>query len=140
MARRKSVRGGALALDPERKLQMTEAWLRDRLIAMRDDYRRKRAIVDGAIVCEEALALFDQYLVACRQAVATLEEAGLISGYNPEHLSRLVRQGKIPDLRPAGSRGRIRIALTDLPIKPGHKRADAGRVTDIAAKLYGKKG
>jgi hypothetical protein len=138
MARAK-IASDAYQREPERELRLAETWLRERLVAMRDDYRRKRATVDGAVLCEDVLELVDQYFARCEQVVVTLEEAGEISGYHPEHLSRLVREGKIPDLRPAGSRGRIRIALTDLPTKPGHKRPERGRIAEIAAKLQGKR-
>jgi len=123
-----------------RDLPLTSDRLRDRLIAMRDEFRRCDARVDGATVCEDALRLFEEYLAVRDQAVVTPAEAAEISGYNVEHLTRLVRQGKIPDLRPAGSKGRIFIPLAHLPCKPGHKRPDTTRIGEIATRIFGKGG
>lgn len=45
----------------------------------------------------------------------TLAEAAAESGYSPDHLGRLVREGKIPN---AGRPGAPRIARRDLPERP----------------------
>lgn len=57
--------------------------------------------------CEEAL-----------DARLTLEEAGGESGYSPDHLGRLVRQGTLPN---AGERNAPLIRRRDLPRKPGYE-------------------
>ena len=44
----------------------------------------------------------------------TLQEAAAESGFSPDHLGRLVREGKIPN---AGRPGAPQIARRDLPIK-----------------------
>jgi excisionase family DNA binding protein len=44
-------------------------------------------------------------------------EAARRSGCSVEHLGRLVREGKIPDARPAGSRGRLVFRTRDVPLK-----------------------
>ena len=49
----------------------------------------------------------------------TITEAARESGYSPEQLRKLVRNGEIPDLRPPGSQGPIRIRRCDLPRRPG---------------------
>ena len=55
----------------------------------------------------------------CRsEQTLSLREASERSGYSQEHLARLVRLGRIPDLRPNGSKGRIRIRIGDLPARP----------------------
>ena len=46
----------------------------------------------------------------------TLSQAARESGYSPEHLSRLVRRGLIPN---AGRKGAPRVRRHDLPAKPG---------------------
>ena len=46
----------------------------------------------------------------------TLAQAAEISGYHPDSLARMVRDGQIPDLRPQNSKGMIRIRRADLPI------------------------
>ncbi len=125
---------------PARDRVLTSDQLLDRLITMRDEFRRQDARVDGATVCEDALRLFEEYLAARDQVVVTPAEAAEISGYHVEHVTRMVRQGKIPDLRPPGSKGRIFIPLAQLPCKPGHKRPDTARVGEIATRIFRKGG
>lgn len=64
-----------------------------------------------------------------------LQVAAEISGYNPGHISRLVRTGKIKDRRPPGTRGRIMIRVGDLPQKPGHQHTPDADVRDLASRL-----
>ena len=54
-------------------------------------------------------------LVERDETTFSLVEASRESGYSPDHLGRLVRDGKIPN---AGRPGAPRIALKDLPRKP----------------------
>lgn len=61
---------------------------------------------------EHAAAIRDATLV-------TLAEAARISGFSTRQLSRLVKCGRVPSL--AGS-GRPRVAIGDLPRKPGMAR------------------
>ena len=49
----------------------------------------------------------------------TLPQAAEISGYHPDSLARMVRDGQIRDLRLPNSKGMIRIRRGDLAIKPG---------------------
>lgn len=49
-----------------------------------------------------------------------VEEAAAESGYDTTTLRQMVRDGRVPDLRPPGSQGRIRIRRRDLPMKPPH--------------------
>ncbi len=65
----------------------------------------------------------------------SLREAAAVSGYAEDHLARMVRQGKIPDLRPPGYQGRIVIRLRDLPIKPGHRHIPGADVHEPASRL-----
>lgn len=51
-------------------------------------------------------------------AELTLGQAAQESGYAETTLREMVGDGRIPDLRPAGSQGRIRIRRRDLPVKP----------------------
>ncbi len=50
-----------------------------------------------------------------------LQQASAASGYSPEHLGRLVRQGRIPN---AGRLNAPRIRIGDLPRKPGGARQE----------------
>ena len=69
--------------------------------------------------------------------LVSLPEATRLSGYTEEHLSRMVREGKIPDLRPPGSRARILIHLSDLPLKPGSPHLSTADDTDSPAAPKG---
>ena len=72
----------------------------------------------------------------------TLPQAAEIAGYHPDSLARMVRDGQIPDLRPPGSQGMIRIRRGDLPIKPGRPHTPDADVRELASRLAkrGKEG
>ena len=57
----------------------------------------------------------------------TLDKAAEESGYTADHLSRLVRDGTVPN---AGEPGSPRIRRADLPRKPGHRGQPASLVDD----------
>ena len=63
-------------------------------------------------------------LVERDETTFSLVEASRESGYSPDHLGRLVRDGKIPN---AGRPGAPRIALKDLPRK-AHVPSEPGLV------------
>jgi hypothetical protein len=63
------------------------------------------------------------------QELLTLEQAAKESGFHAESLGRMVREGKIPDTRPPGSRGQVLIRRADLPIKA--KRPHNHGTTDV---------
>ena len=69
----------------------------------------------------------------------TLSEAAEISGYHPDSLARMVRDGQIPDLRPPKSKGMIRIRRGDLPIKPGRPHTPDADVRELASR-FAKRG
>jgi len=69
--------------------------------------------------------------VAEEQATAlSLEEAAEESGYSPDHLGRLVREGKIPN---AGKKNAPRILRRLLPRKPAALRDAAQDLTLVGA-------
>jgi hypothetical protein len=70
-----------------------------------------------------------------RNELLTLPEASKISGYHPDSLARMVRDGQIPDLRPPGSQSMIRIRRGDLPIKPGKEHTPTADVRELASRL-----
>ncbi len=72
----------------------------------------------------------------------TLTQAAELSGYHPDSLARMVREGQIPDLRPPNSKGMIRIRRGDLPIKPGRPHTPDADVRELASRLLkrGKEG
>lgn len=67
-----------------------------------------------------AAAELDEHIHTMDNAPLTLEQASSASGYSVDHLSRMVREGRIPN---AGTKGRPRIRRADLPAKPGALRA-----------------
>ena len=71
-----------------------------------------------------------------------LPDAAELSGYHPDSLARMVREGQIPDLRPPKSKGMIRIRRGDLPIKPGRPHTPDADVRELASRLpkRGKEG
>lgn len=72
----------------------------------------------AARALEWAASEVEQASQCLNDETLSLREASEYSGYSQEHLARLVRQGRIPDLRPKGSKGRIRIRVGDLPARP----------------------
>lgn len=48
----------------------------------------------------------------------TVAQAAAESGYSRDRLRELVRARRLPDARPPGSRGEIRLRRADLPRKP----------------------
>ena len=72
--------------------------------------------MDGARLCGEVLADFDRFLATALEQTLNLAEAAAYSGYSPDHLRRLARDGKIA-LERRGRRLFFRVA--DLPQKAG---------------------
>lgn len=65
----------------------------------------------------------DQLECAAREsesALVTLTDGARLSGYSPRQLSRLVHRGRIPNY---GSETRPKVAVGDLPRKPGLARS-----------------
>lgn len=79
-------------------------------------------------------------LQATGHALLSLEEASDLSGYSTEHLARLVRSGRIPDMRPPGSKGRIYVQASDLPMRPRQSHTPHADVHELASRLFGGKG
>lgn len=99
------------------------------------DEARARTLEWAALKIEEAIREESQEIL-------TLPEASRISGYHADSLTRMVRDGQIPDLRPPKSRGMIRIRRADLPIKPGRPHTPDADVRELASRLFtrGKEG
>ena len=81
----------------------------------REEFRRYGATVDGARLLEECLHELRAFLDQEDSDVLTLEEAARFTGYSPDHLSRLIREGRITNL---GRKHRPRVRRGDLPQKP----------------------
>lgn len=82
--------------------------LRAKAAELRDDFgddARARTLEWAACQIEDAIR-------DSEDALLTLAEAALRSGYSPDHIARLIREGKIPN---AGRRGAPRVRAGDLP-------------------------
>lgn len=80
---------------------------------------------------------FETVLRGSQEEILDLQEASSRSGYSQEHLARLVRSGRIPDLRPPGSKGRIYIRVSDLPARPAKAHTQGADVHELASRLLG---
>lgn len=67
---------------------------------------------------EYCAAELREVLRATNGELLNLRQAAEESGYSTEHLSRLIREGKVPN---SGRKSRPLVRRNDLPIKPGHK-------------------
>jgi hypothetical protein len=76
---------------------------------------RRRGATAQAEVLESVLADFDAAWTILQAEAVSLAEGARVSGYTADHLSRLMREGK---LRNVGRPGAPRVRLTDLPRKP----------------------
>lgn len=111
--------------------------LADRLRDEAELFRRRG--LDREADLEESLAEeVEEALRAHRREELTLKEAAAESGYSVKRLRELVRKGKIPDNRPDGSRGTIRVRRRDLPRKPaGDRDPEPSAVDSIAGRIQG---
>ena len=78
-----------------------------------------------AEVLERASSQLEQLIEELGHQQLTLKEASELSGYSTDHLSRLVRDGRIPN---AGKHGAPRIKCVDLPRKPVGKSTSQSHV------------
>ena len=92
-----------------------------------------------ALALEWAATRVEEALERAERQLLSLAEAARRSGYSEEHLARLVRTGRLPDRRPAGSRGRIYIAAADLPTRPRRAHTPGADVHELASRLFGGK-
>ena len=106
---------------------ITFAALRERWINRRDELRRLRALVDGAILCDQLLAELDGMRKVVESEPLSLARAAAESGYSADHLGRMVREGKLAN---AGRPNAPKVRRADLPRKP------AGRLALREAKSY----
>jgi len=84
-------------------------------------------MVDGASLIEAFLADLDALGDAEAEEVMTIAQAAARSGYSTDHLSRLIREGKLANY---GRKGAPRIRHADLPVRPG------GHIARIPDRAY----
>ena len=114
----------------------------DAIRAKAEELRTRFGDEARARTLEWAAAAVERALRDEGNEVLTLEQAAAASGYHPDSLARMVRDGQIPDLRPRGSKGKIGIRRADLPIKPGRPHTPPADVRELASRLgiRGKEG
>ena len=110
------------------------------LRAKAQELREAFADEGRARTLEWAAARVETALHSEADRLVFLPEASTISGYCVGHLARLVRKGEIPDQRPPGSRGRVKVRVSDLPTKPGFRHTPPADVHDLASRLLRKRG
>lgn len=96
---------------------------------------RRRGLEREAILEDSIVDDIESALRAHVQEELDLAAAAAESGYSKKRLRELVREGKIPDVRPDGSSGRIRIRRCDLPRKPGREREQLSPVDRLHSRL-----
>jgi len=84
---------------------------------------------------EWAATKVEAALISEVDRIVYLPEAARISGYCEGHLARLVRKGRIQDMRAPGSRSRIKVRVGDLPTRPSRKHTPPADVHDLASRL-----
>lgn len=112
------------------------------MVARAKEFREAFGDEPRARTLEWAARKVEQALRDESDDLLTLPEAAKISGYHPDSLARMVRDGQIPDLRPPNSKGMIRVRRGDLPIKPGQPHTPDADVRELASRLFkrGKEG
>jgi len=89
------------------------AGLRDRAALLQD-----HGAAEAAVTCEKIAGDLERAFRDWWLAELTVSEASRESGYSTDRLRELVREGRLPDPRPEGSAGEIRIRRADLPRRP----------------------
>jgi len=107
--------------------------IRAKAAELRDSFDSRTA----AAALEWASNRLEKALRSAQDEILSLAEASARSGYSQEHLARLVRTGRIPDLRPPGSKARIFIRASDLPARPASPHTERADVHELASRLLG---
>ncbi len=105
----------------------TVADLIDRWETRRASLARLNAQVDGAALAGDILA--DLAGLAAAEQPISLSAAAAGTGYTPDHLSRLIAQGKLTNY---GRKHAPRVRLSECPTKPKH----AIRLAERYANAY----
>lgn len=90
-------------------------------------------MVAGEMVADQIIADLESAIEDSSSELLTIGDAAQRSGYSVHHLSRLVRDGTIPN---AGRKGAPRVRLGDLPARPSRASTRAGALTESGPKRY----
>lgn len=112
---------------------MTPSEIRDRWLARRDEFRRLKASVDGAALCDELLVDLASIVNDPNEKPVSIRQAAKLSGYSEDHIGRLVRDGKLgnvgrkhaPRVLPSALPRRAKLALAATTRAPYDATADA---------------
>ena len=99
------------------------------------DLLRRRGAAPLAICMESMAVDLESRIRQWLEQDLSIQEAAEESGYSEDHLRRLVRNEVLPDNRPPGSEGEIRIRRCDLPRKPKRNGAVMSVVDSFADEL-----
>lgn len=89
--------------------------IRQRWEARLEEWERLHVHVYGEAVVLEILADLRRISEIGGAEELTLSDAAQLSGYSTDHLSRLIRAGKLPN---RGKKGAPRICRDELPMRP----------------------
>ena len=114
--------------------RLIEAW-RDRAGHLR------RYAPEVAVAWEDAAAELEEYDREHAQTILTRMQAAEESGYTPDHISRLIKDGKIENV---GKKGAPRARRGDLPRKPKRSPRPTPRLEngdpDVATEVLRQRG
>ena|SRR5437879_574908 len=88
------------------------------MLRAREALLRAHGATEAASTCAQIVAELERAFGDWWLAELTVSEASRESGYSPDRLRELVREGRLPDQRSPGSLGEIRIRRADLPRRP----------------------
>lgn len=96
---------------------------------------RRRGLEREARLEESIAEDVEAALREWRHEELTVAQAAEESGYSEKSIRRMVREGRIPDSRPDGSRETIWVRRRDIPRKPG---AERNPVSDAVERHVGR--
>lgn len=98
----------------------------DQFVALFVASLRDRAVLlssygagEASAACERTASELEDAFRSWWAAGLSVTDASMASGYSPDRLRELVREGRIPDLRAPGEAGAMRLRRSDLPRRPG---------------------
>ena len=116
-------------MTPDTFIHQTTAKLRSRA-----ELLRQHGAGEAASTCEQVARELERDFHEWWLAELTVSEASIESGYSPDRLRELVREGRLPDPRPEGSVGEIWIRRADLPRRP-NLAAPSAAVDALASQV-----
>lgn len=100
----------------------------------REQLLRNYGAAEAAAACQQIASELEQVFREWWLAELPVSEAAAESGYSAERLRELIREGRLPNHRPPGAGGEIRVRRADLPRRPGPP-APSKAVDELAVRL-----